>query len=76
MADKDMTFEKAIARLEEIVARLEGGQEPLEATLKLFEEGAALTAFCTTALKNAEQKIEQLNVTASAAAPIPAQECE
>lgn len=56
----EMTFEKAMARLEEIVALLEGGTCTLDESLKLFEEGTKLTAFCSESLKNAEQKIVQL----------------
>ncbi len=54
---KDMTFEKAMERLEEIVSLLESGKCTLDDSLKLFEEGTALTAFCTDSLKAAEQKI-------------------
>ena len=56
----EMTFESAMARLEEIVAMLEGGNCSLDESLKLFEEGTRLTAFCNESLKNAEQKIVQL----------------
>lgn len=57
---KDMTFEQAMERLEEIVAVLESGKETLDESMKLFEEGVALTAFCTQSLKTAEQKIIKL----------------
>ena len=57
---KDMTFEQAMERLEEIVALLEGGKCTLDDSMKLFEEGASLTAFCTESLKTAEQKIIKL----------------
>ncbi|MBR2405863.1 MAG: exodeoxyribonuclease VII small subunit [Clostridia bacterium] len=56
----ELTFETAMARLEEIVALLEGGNCTLDESLKLFEEGTKLTAFCSELLKNAEQKIVQL----------------
>ena len=55
-----MTFEAAMARLEEIVALLESGNCSLDESLKLFEEGTKLTAFCSDSLKTAEQKIVQL----------------
>ena len=54
---KDMTFEQAMERLEEIVSTLESGKCTLDDSMKLFEEGTALTAFCTESLKAAEQKI-------------------
>jgi exodeoxyribonuclease VII small subunit len=56
----ELTFETAMARLEEIVAVLESGNCTLDESLKLFEEGTKLTAFCSGALKTAEQKILQL----------------
>ncbi len=57
---KELTFEQAMERLEEIVSVLESGKETLDESMKLFEEGTALTAFCSASLKNAEQKIIKL----------------
>ena len=54
------TYEEAITRLEQIVTRLESGQCTLDESLKLFEEGTKLTAFCSRALKTAEQTIIKL----------------
>lgn len=56
----EWTFEKAMTRLEEIVAALEGGKCSLDDSLKLFEEGTKLTAYCNKLLKEAEQKIVKL----------------
>ncbi len=56
----EWTFEKAMARLEQIVATLEGGKCTLDDSLKLFEEGTKLTVYCNTLLKDAEQKIVKL----------------
>ena len=58
--NKKMSFEAALQRLHEVVDKLESGEESLEASLKLFEEGTALSAFCYEKLKNAEQKITEL----------------
>lgn len=55
-----MTFEQAMTRLEQIVSTLENGKCTLDESLKLFEEGTKLTAFCSEQLKNAEQKILKL----------------
>jgi len=55
-----MTFEQAMTRLEQIVATLENGRCTLDESMRLFEEGAKLTAFCQKALKSAEQKIIKL----------------
>lgn len=53
-------YEKALKRLEEIVAILEEGGQPLEKTLELFSEGTALLNSCAKYLDNAEQKIVTL----------------
>ena len=56
----EMTFEQAMTRLEQIVAALESGRCTLDESLKLFEEGTKLTAYCADQIKNAEQKIIKL----------------
>lgn len=53
-----MTFEQAIDRLTEIVQHMESGKAPLDDTLKLYEEGVKLAAFCDEKLKNAEQTVQ------------------
>lgn len=58
--NKNMTFESAMKRLEEIVSKLENGGESLESALKLFEEGSALASVCYGKLENAEQKMKQI----------------
>lgn len=57
---KTHTYEEAMHKLEQIVAKLENGDATLDETLKLFEEGAKLAAFCSKALDTAEQKITTL----------------
>ncbi len=56
----EIKFERALARLEEIVQKLEQGDLPLEQSLKLFEEGIRLTRICNTRLEEAERKVEIL----------------
>ena len=53
-------FEKSLAELESLVAKLEQGDVPLEEALKTFERGVALTRQCQTALRTAQQKVEVL----------------
>ena len=60
MAEEKMSFEAAIARLEEIVRALEGGNTPLDTSLSLFEEGVSLVKLCNERLDGAEQKIKML----------------
>ncbi len=57
---KSQTFEAAMEKLEQIVAKLESGEAALDESLKLFEEGTKLAAFCSKALDTAEQKITTL----------------
>jgi exodeoxyribonuclease VII small subunit len=53
-------FEKALARLEEIVQKLEEGDMTLEDSLKAFEEGVKLSRFLAKKLDEAERKVEIL----------------
>ena len=64
MSEKSQTFETSMQRLEEIVRQLEQGNVPLEASLKLFQEGTALVKSCTALLDSAEQEIVKLMKTA------------
>ena len=43
---KNLSFEKALERLQEIVAELEDPEKGLEASLELFEEGVGLSRLC------------------------------
>ena len=60
MEEKELTFETAIARLEEIVRALEQGSAPLDQSLTLFEEGVSLVKLCNAKLDAAEQKVKIL----------------
>jgi exodeoxyribonuclease VII small subunit len=57
---KDIKFEDALQRLEQIVDQLEAGDLPLENSLKVFEEGVALARRCAKYLEEAEKRIELL----------------
>lgn len=57
---KKMSFEKALARLEEIVRAMESGDAMLDKSLALFEEGVGLVKYCQAALDEAEQKVTLL----------------
>jgi len=58
---KPKHFEEALIRLEDIVSQMESGEESLENSLNLFEEGTALLTFCKEQLHGAEQKITELS---------------
>ena len=53
---KNLSFEYCINKIEEIVSRLELGDEALDASIKLYEEGVDLITNCKTMLKEAQQK--------------------
>lgn len=53
-------FESALEELESIVARMDQGEQTLEASLKDFERGVRLARECQTALRRAEHKVETL----------------
>ena len=59
MNDKELTYESAVKRLEEIVAALENKETPLDESVKLFEEGTRLSTYCNDCLNAAELKITQ-----------------
>ena len=57
---KEIKFEAALARLEEIVKALESGNAPLDSSLALFEEGVGLVRLCSSQLDSAESRIKIL----------------
>ena len=63
-----LTYEQALVELEDIVARLEAGQAPLEEEMSLFERGQALAQKCASLLDKAELKVEQLGANDISAA--------
>ena len=56
--NKEMTFESAMSRLEQIVLQLESGNATLDESLSLYEEGIALVKLCSARLDDAEQRIK------------------
>ena len=64
---KTLTFEQALAELEQIVARLESGQAPLEDSIRMYERGALLKAHCETRLEAARLRVEKIVVGAGGA---------
>jgi exodeoxyribonuclease VII small subunit len=55
-----LTFEQALAELEQIVARLESGQAPLDQSLDLYERGARLKGHCEARLRDAQLRVEKI----------------
>ena len=56
----ELSYEQALAELEEIVTALEGEQNQLDDAIKLFERGQALAARCGILLEAAELKVKQV----------------
>lgn len=56
----NVSFEEAYAELEQIIARLESGELPLDESVALFERGRKLSEHCQALLDKAELRIQQL----------------
>ncbi len=57
-----LTFEKALAELENIVEKLESGKVDLEQSISIYERGEALKKHCEKLLKDAEARIEKITL--------------
>ena len=57
---RDLSFEAALKRLEEIVRRLESGEAPLDEAIALYGEGDRLKQQCEARLQAAQARIEQI----------------
>jgi exodeoxyribonuclease VII small subunit len=66
-----LSFEQALAELEQIVGRLESGQAPLEDSIRMYERGAALKAHCETRLEAARLRVEKIVVGAAGGGDAP-----
>jgi exodeoxyribonuclease VII small subunit len=58
-----MSFEKALAELEQIVGKLESGQAPLQESIAIYERGEALKLHCEKMLREAEARIEKITLS-------------
>lgn len=57
---EELSYEEALAELEDIVTALEGDQNRLDDSIKLFERGQALASRCGVLLEAAELKVKQV----------------
>ena len=57
---EELTYEEALAELEQIVESLESEQNPLEEAMKLFERGQSLVTQCGALLESAQLKVQKL----------------
>lgn len=63
----EMSFEQAMAELEQVVTQLERGDVALEESIKLYERGAELKQRCEAKLKEAEEKVAAITLDADGA---------
>ena len=64
---QDMTFEQAMKELETVVDQLERGDVPLDASITLYERGAALKKRCEDELRRAEEKVAAITLDSDGA---------
>jgi exodeoxyribonuclease VII small subunit len=57
---KNLSFEQALAELEAVVRRLEGGGDGLDGSIADYTRGVTLKQHCEAKLKEAQQKIEKI----------------
>ena len=61
---KNLSFEEALAKLENIVRELEGGRIKLDDAVAAYEQAVALKQFCESKLEAARLKIEKIEISA------------
>jgi exodeoxyribonuclease VII small subunit len=59
-----LSFEKALAELEQIVQKLERGDVPLEESVAIYERGESLKRRCEELLRQAEARVEKITLDA------------
>ena len=59
---KDLSFESALKALEEIVSQLDAGSIDLDKAVEAYEKGAKLKQHCESKLKEAQLRIEKIEV--------------
>ena len=57
-SESELSFEEALKKLEDLVAKMESGDVPLAELVERYEEGNRMLALCSQRLRVAEQKIE------------------
>ncbi len=62
-----LTYEAALAELDTLITKLEGGSIALEEAIGAYERGAVLAQHCADLLERTEQRVNQLVVSASGA---------
>lgn len=63
---KQLDFESAVSRLDEILEKLADEETPLSESLRLYAQAAELIAFCNETLNNAQMQIDEIDAKLSA----------
>jgi exodeoxyribonuclease VII small subunit len=58
----ERTYESAVARVEEIIRRLDSGDAGLRETLELVKEGRELVEYCATELEAVSEGLQELRL--------------
>ena len=56
----DLSFEQALANLEEIIQRMESGEAPLDSLVNHYETGIRMLKFYRSKIEGAEMKIKEV----------------
>lgn len=59
MENENLSYDKALARIEEIVNKLEAGEEGIDQLSEMVKEAAKLVNFCKNKLRMTEDEIKQ-----------------
>lgn len=60
---QNLSFEQALAELEQIVKTLESGNSELDKSIVQYERGEKLKQYCAQKLQEAEQRVEKINLS-------------
>ena len=58
--DDELSFEEALANLEEIIQRMESGEDPLDSLVNHYQTGVKMLKLCREKIEGAEMKIKEV----------------
>lgn len=73
---KDLTFEEAMEKLEDIIGKLEEGDVPLEKAISYYQDGMILSKICSDKLNHIQEKMVQIMNDQGELVPFDIQEDE
>ncbi|MBC5637166.1 MULTISPECIES: exodeoxyribonuclease VII small subunit [Ornithinibacillus] len=73
---KDLTFEEAMEKLEDIIGKLEEGDVPLEKAISYYQDGMMLSKICSDKLNHIQDKMVQIMNDQGELVPFDIQEDE